>query len=669
MNDKHETGAQPFNELKKLRKRISELESLEVGYKKIIEENKKLEVERFLIFDRLIKENEDLSFLTQVTENVISTLELDKLLKVLIDHLVQVSKADIGVILLKENDRLHYKTSVGLDEAVYQDYVLTFGKGFSGIIAETMKPLYIEDAQTDERVIDPFTKQRGIRSMLGVPLKQNANFIGVLHIDWLSNHPFNERELHLLESTTGRCARAILNSQLYEKTKELKERLQLQIDRMPLAYIFFDTDYLIQGWNPAAEKIFGFSEDEVLGKHPYKLIVPEEARAHVNGIWSRILEGDMSANSINENITKDGRKIICDWTNTPIKKEDGTVIGLISMIKDITEQKQAEEALKKSEYKYHMLVENLQEGIWAIDADYRTTYVNQRLAEMLGYHVDEMLGKSLFSFIDESVLNVAKKNMEHRKKGISEQLDFEFLRKDGDKIYVTFTSSPVMDDGGNFIGAFACVTDITNRKKAEDELRQSYEKLDKTLDSFILAMAATIEMRDPYTSGHQRRVADIASKIAKRLDLKENQIQGIRMAALIHDIGKIVVPSEILSKPGRITENEFNIIKSHPKVGFDILNTIEFPLPIAKIVLQHHERMNGSGYPNRNEADKICIEARILAVADVIEAMSSHRPYRPALGIDKAIEEISNNRGILYDTEIVDVCLMLYKKGTLKSIL
>jgi putative two-component system response regulator len=194
------------------------------------------------------------------------------------------------------------------------------------------------------------------------------------------------------------------------------------------------------------------------------------------------------------------------------------------------------------------------------------------------------------------------------------------------------------------------------------KLRDTLEKLRKAMEGTIQVISSTVEMRDPYTAGHQRRVAALAGAIATQMGLPEDRIDELRMAGIIHDLGKIAVPAEILSKPGRITEAEFNMIKCHPQAGYDILKDIEFPWPIAQIILQHHERMDGSGYPQGLSGDDILMEARILAVADTVEAMASHRPYRPALGIDKALEEISKNKGILYDLEVADACIELFSE-------
>jgi putative two-component system response regulator len=194
------------------------------------------------------------------------------------------------------------------------------------------------------------------------------------------------------------------------------------------------------------------------------------------------------------------------------------------------------------------------------------------------------------------------------------------------------------------------------------ELRESEKKHRASLLEFIAAIAATVEMRDPYTAGHQRRVAKLAGAIANELHLAEDQIEGLYLAAVVHDIGKIRIPAEILCKPGRLDEIEFSLIKQHVQTGYEILKAISFPWPIATVVQQHHERVGGQGYPMGLNGDQILLEARILGVADVVEAMITHRPYRPGLGVPAALEEIRNNRDVLYDPVVVDACLRLFKE-------
>jgi len=176
------------------------------------------------------------------------------------------------------------------------------------------------------------------------------------------------------------------------------------------------------------------------------------------------------------------------------------------------------------------------------------------------------------------------------------------------------------------------------------------------------AIAGIVEMRDPYTAGHQQRVAQLAAAIAAEMGLPEEQAHAIHLAGIVHDLGKIQVPAEILSKPGKLSEIEFSLIKIHPQAGYDILKGIDFPWPIADMVLQHHERMDGSGYPQGLKGDAILLEARILSVADVVEAISAHRPYRPGLGIDIALDEIASNRSKYYDPQVADACICLFRE-------
>ncbi|MBW1787522.1 MAG: response regulator [Deltaproteobacteria bacterium] len=192
-------------------------------------------------------------------------------------------------------------------------------------------------------------------------------------------------------------------------------------------------------------------------------------------------------------------------------------------------------------------------------------------------------------------------------------------------------------------------------------LEDSLDRLQKALKGTIHAMARTVEMKDPYTAGHQQRVGDISAAIAREINLSEERVSYIHLAGLIHDVGKISIPAEILTKPGKLTEIEFELIKTHSRNGYEILKSIEFPWPIARIVLQHHERVDGSGYPSALKGEAILLEARILGVADVLETIASHRPYRPALGVDHAIEELKRYKGILYEGMVVDACLNLLK--------
>ena len=204
--------------------------------------------------------------------------------------------------------------------------------------------------------------------------------------------------------------------------------------------------------------------------------------------------------------------------------------------------------------------------------------------------------------------------------------------------------------------------EIAKRIRTEQKLKKGVERLNKSLEKSILAIAAVTEIRDPFTAGHQKRVTKLACAIAKEMGLAKGRHERLRLAAMVHDVGKINIPTEILIKPDRLSEPEFNIIEAHPHIGHDILQGIDFSRSIAKIVLQHHELLDGSGYPQRLTGNNILLEARILAVADVVEAMTSRRPYRPAHGLEGALEEVSNKRGVLYDPQVVDACLRVFQE-------
>jgi putative two-component system response regulator len=193
------------------------------------------------------------------------------------------------------------------------------------------------------------------------------------------------------------------------------------------------------------------------------------------------------------------------------------------------------------------------------------------------------------------------------------------------------------------------------------QLQSSVDNLKRAMEQTVNALATAMEKRDPYTVGHQQRVAKLACAIAQEMGFAQDEMEGIRIAGLLHDIGKISIPTDILNKPGRISQYEYMLIQEHPQSGYEILKDIRFEHPIVEVILQHHERVNGSGYPHGLKGKKIMREAKIMAVADVVEAMASHRPYRPSLGIDKALEEITKNRGVLYELKIVDVCLALFR--------
>ncbi|MBN1365182.1 MAG: AAA family ATPase [Syntrophaceae bacterium] len=310
-------------------------------------------------------------------------------------------------------------------------------------------------------------------------------------------------------------------------------------------------------------------------------------------------------------------------------------------------------------------LEKIQDGYFEVDLAGNYTFVNDSLCQLHGYSKEELLGMNYQQCSDkENAKKVFQAFNEVYKTGEPlKGFGYQTTRKDGTKRYIEVSTSLQKDSTGKPIGFRGISRDITERKQMEEKLQQTLESVSKAYDSTIQVMVSAVEIRDPYTALHQVRSADIARDIAKEMGLSQDIIDGIRMAGAIHDIGKLSIPPDIWAKSDKLTNVEFALIKEHSRSGYEMLKNVESPWPLAKIVHQHHERMNGSGYPRNLKGDEILMEARVLAVADVVSAMVSHRPpYRSSLGIETALEEIEKNRGILYDATVVDACLRLFRE-------
>lgn len=338
---------------------------------------------------------------------------------------------------------------------------------------------------------------------------------------------------------------------------------------------------------------------------------------------------------------------------------------VLSMEQGIRARKVAEKALRESEAKFRALVEATSDWIWELNEQGIYTFSSPQVYDLLGYTAEEIVGKTPFDMMspDEVVrMKVFLSSFAEARKPFR-LLENAVLHKDGRTVHLETSGVPIFDAQGVYRGYRGIVRDITERKQVEEERRASVEKLGQTLSQTIDAVAAMVEARDPYTAGHQRRVAALSCAIAGEMGFPAEKIFGLNLAATIHDLGKIHIPAEILSKPGILNKIEFELIKIHSQAGYDIIKDVEFPWPIAQMVLQHHERLDGSGYPQGLKGDQVLPEAKILAVADVVEAMSSHRPYRAGLGLEAALAEIAAHRGVLYDPAVVDSCIALFKEN------
>lgn len=447
--------------------------------------------------------------------------------------------------------------------------------------------------------------------------------------------------------------------------KRVEELFMILSSNSPVGiYIVRDGKFVLL--NPRCQKLTGFSEEELLGAECLRLVVPED-REGVRINAARMLKGERFSPYEYRYVTKDGKT---RWAMEKVAAvQYRGQMAVLGNFMDITERKIAEEALRESEQRYRLVAENVTDVIFTMDINLHPTYVSPSVTRLLGYSVEEAtinMMERIWTPASRDLLMraVAKaltmENLGRREWFKPQILELQMKHKDGSTVWTETTMSLICDSHGMPVEIMGMVSDITDRKLAEEQLQRSLDKLEKAMEGTIQAISLTVETKDRYTAGHQRRVAQLASAIGKEMGLSEDRVHGLRVAGLLHDIGKICVPTEILSKPGQLTPIEFAMIKTHPQVGYDILKTIEFPWPIAEIVLQHHERTNGSGYHSGIGGNDILLEARILGVADVVEAMSSHRPYRLALGVDRALEEISQNRGVLYDADVVDACAKVF---------
>lgn len=494
-----------------------------------------------------------------------------------------------------------------------------------------------------------------------------------------------------------------------EGLREVWKLTSAVLDTSCVLVVVLDRKGRIVYLNRACENLTGYGADELRGRRFWDVFPTPEVVESVKGVFEKLGSGQLPNEHENYCVTRDGNRRLIAWSSTVLRDADGSVKRVVSIGTDITERKRAEEALK-----YHLTVKRAVAQVSTVLASEGGVDLN-RIAAILG----EAVGASRAYILQagdggEKVDNVwewCAPGVEPQIQNLQNLDPSKFpwgvtrLRRNKNIVIPDVSRLPEeaaaeqhlleaggvrsalvvpMFSAGKVLGllgfgdtrrvrewfeedvrllrtASESLVAYVERTHARDKVREGIEKLRRTLDGIVSALAATAESRDPYTAGHQQRVCRLACAIAHEMGLPEEQVKGLRVAATLHDMGKISVPAEILNKPGRITDVEMGIIKTHPQVGYDILKAIEFPWPVAQTVLQHHERLDGSGYPSGLSGEEILLEARILGVADVVESMSSHRPYRPALGVDRALEEISRNSGVLYDPVVVDACLKVFR--------
>ncbi|MBN1253750.1 MAG: PAS domain S-box protein [Deltaproteobacteria bacterium] len=453
--------------------------------------------------------------------------------------------------------------------------------------------------------------------------------------------------------------------QANKKLQESEERFRLAFENANTGVCLVDLEGNLTRVNAKMCEIFGYTKEELERMTVNDIAFPEDIDKSPAFI-QKTLKGKIDRATFEKRyIHKKGHVVTCEVSSSLIQNTEGAPLYFISHVHDITERKQAENELRESEERFRIFADEVAfEGLVVHDKG-KILDVNRQFAEMHGYEISELFEiDTFFAVAPKSRDRVLK----HIQEGYEKPYEAIALRKDGSTFPMEISAKKIPYHG-KMVRA-AAIRDITERKQAEEQLQESYKQLQNTFITTVNALASTVEMKDQYTAGHQPRVSHLASNIAEEMGLSQKQIESIRMAGLIHDIGKIIVPAEILNKPGPLTDIQYEMVKMHPRAGFDILKGIKFPWPVAQIIFQHHELMDGTGYPQGLAGDQIMLEARVLTVANVVEAMTSHRPYRAAHDITAALDEIKQHKRVLYDPDVVDACLRLFnEKGfTLDSL-
>lgn len=465
----------------------------------------------------------------------------------------------------------------------------------------------------------------------------------------------------------GRERTAIIMRDFSERRRLESEREQyykffmLSMDAMCIA----DPFGCFRRVNPAFCQLTGYTEAELVSQPFIDFVVPEDRQRTADEMKLQVSVRP-SLRFENTYVCKDGRRVLLLW-NAYFDQTDGVTYAIA---RDVTERRAAEHKLAESEARYRSVVTSMAEGVVFQAADGSIISVNPAAERIEGRTFAEMLGHDS----DDPMWAATREDgspfpgEEHpsmvtlRSGEPQSNVVMGITRGDGEKRWISINSALVQDEGD--AGSRAAVTtfhDITEQKNAERKIRDYAARIEHTMISIVDTISLMVELRDPYTAGHERRVAHLAVAIGRELGLDAERLRGLQMAGAVHDVGKLSVPGDLLVKPTRLSPIEYEMVKTHAQNGYEVLKNIDSPWPIAEVARQHHERLDGSGYPRGLKGEEIILEACILAVADAVEAMSSHRPYRPAFGIDASLQEIERGAGTLFDPDVVAGCTRLFR--------
>jgi len=535
---------------------------------------------------------------------------------------------------------------------------------------------YTDDFQNDERTTPwhALGREHGIHASAAVPIIVSGTSVAALTFYAGTRNYFDQEMRTLLEETARYVSLALQAVDAEQARQEADRAHRLSEERFAGVFEASPVPMQISSYatrrfraiNRAHQRTFGYTLDQLPDEDAwFSRVYPDPGQcAELKALWNTQSLPQAKAGGSETVVASPEISLRCEDGSTRIVRGYMSLVGddVVVQWEDLTDIKRAELQLAQDEQRFRGLIEQTLTGIYVTQDD-RMVYVNPRFCELVGWSREDMLGHDSLDFIAST--NEARKIVLEERARIA-------AGKHGDIVVLPFCSKngEAMELGlqanqGTWNGRPALVImalDVTERRRAEKKIAAYVKQLEGTMRGTLQAVANMVDLRDPYTSGHERRVGIIAAAIAREMGWPEERCQSLQLIGLVHDIGKIAVPAEILSKPTRLTPLEYEMIKSHAERGYEILKDVDFPLPIAEIIREHHERMDGSGYPHGLKGEQIRPEARILAVADVLESMASHRPYRPALGIEAALKEIEGHRGLWFDEAVVDAMLRLARR-------
>ena len=628
------------------------------------------EVKELPEFQEILRLNNIIKTISSINQLLVISKDEKELCRKICKSLVQIKGHKLIWLGLKEFKGIEIapiaidgteKDFVNVVKNSFHKY--SFNKGPTGEALKTGKPFLIRNLKNEKIV--PWGKaalKKGFLSAVILPLKYYDEVIGMLHIYSNLENGFPDEEVKFLSGVANDISMGIKNLRNEKEIIASEKRFKELIYQLP--EMIFETDLRgnITFANDNAFDSFGYDENDLnKGLNILQLVTAGDIKRAIFD-FKKTLKGEDKELLEYAALRKDKSTFPMLVKANLLTDDKKKKKGARGIAIDLSERKEMEKKLDISGSLYKTVFEHAGIAKVIIKADTYITMANIEFEKLSGYKKEEVENKLTFAkFVHKDELQKIKNyhNLRRLKPGSApDRYEARFVDRENNVKNVIVNCSMLPGPKKSLVSFL----DITDRKTMEDKLSESCQKLQNVLDEVINIVIFIIEIRDPYTAGHQRRVSALSIAIAEDIALSEDKIKRLKIAADIHDIGKIYVPIELLSKPGKIDEHEFAIIKNHSKNGYQMLKNIDFGFPIADIIFQHHERIDGSGYPQGLKDKDILIEAKIIAVADVVEAITSHRPYRSAYDIKAAIEEIKKNKGILYDPQVVDSCIKLFKR-------